>query len=122
MNAHDPADIETVAAELFFHWSQWDGHEEDDWEHPRPGCATCERAMAACQGAARSVLDALDLPGRERRAKAAALRDATDAWLWGGWDKALLPPPTEGIIPLAYAQRVGDWLRAYAARIAEADQ
>ena len=29
---------------------------------------------------ARAVLDALDLPGRERRAKADALREAADEW------------------------------------------
>jgi hypothetical protein len=60
--------------------------------------------------------DALD----RERAKAAgeALREAADAWTQGQWSDVLLPKPTPPAVPvIAYANGMGDWLRARAAAV-----
>lgn len=47
-----------------------------------------------------------------------ALRDAAGAWTQGQWSDVMLPKPTPPAVPvIAYANRMGDWLRARADRI-----
>jgi hypothetical protein len=48
-----------------------------------------------------------------------ALREAADAWTQGQWSDVMLPKPTPPAVPvIAYANRIGDWLRARADRVA----
>jgi hypothetical protein len=99
MTAHDERDVETVAEVLR-------GIARDDVGTLMPYWLTTARA----------VLDALDVPGIERRARAEALRDAADKWQWGQWaDVLVLKPPTRN--PIDNAQRVTDWLRHRAATL-----
>ena len=56
---------------------------------------------------------------REAEARAGALADAAKAWQQGQWSDVLLPKPTPPAVPvIAYANRVGDWLRDRADSIA----
>ena len=49
---------------------------------------------------------------REAAARAEALREAAEAWAHSEWSNVLLPKPTPPAVPvIAYANRVGDWLR-----------
>ena len=49
---------------------------------------------------------------REATARAEALREAAEAWAHSEWSNVLLPKPTPPAVPvIAYANRVGDWLR-----------
>lgn len=46
------------------------------------------------------------------------LRETADAWTQGAWSDVLLPKPTPPAVPvIAYANRVGDWLRERANQI-----
>lgn len=50
----------------------------------------------------------------------AALRETADAWTQGEWSNVMLPKPTPPAVPvIAYANRVGDWLRKRAAALTE---
>lgn len=52
------------------------------------------------------------LAGLLDEVRAEALREAADAWTQGQWSDVLLPKPTPPAVPvIAYANRVGDWLR-----------
>ncbi len=70
MTAHDPALVAKVAEAIDRHHSP----------HQTTGEAHTDEACLA-----RDVLDALDLPGIERRARAEALREAASGW-WDRWD------------------------------------
>ncbi len=68
------------------------------------------REMAA------AALDALDLPARDRRVKAQALRAVADDWKMGGWAGA--PRRADRVVErIANAQYVTDWLRRRADEI-----
>lgn len=55
----------------------------------------------------------------EARGAQAVLNEAADAWTQGAWSDVMLPKPTPPAVPvIAYSNRVGDWLRARAARVA----
>lgn len=95
MTAHDERDVQAVAEALieaaarahFDHshrGSRGIDGEDLTWadEVDAPYGKGAYRAMMRPVVAA--VLDALDLPGRERRAKAEALREAADDWNGGG--------------------------------------
>jgi len=49
-----------------------------------------------------------------------ALREAADRWTQGGWSDVMLPKPAMhgGTAVIAYSNRVGDWLRGRADRVA----
>ena len=84
----------------------------DEWI--AQGCPVAVSVAAA-------VVAALDLPGRDREASAKALEEAAQRWTWGKWSDVMLPKPTPPAVPvIAYANRVGDWLRDRADQI-EAD-
>lgn len=61
-----------------------------------------------------------DLIAKERAdAARAALNEAANKWTQGAWSDVMLPKPTPPAVPvIAYSNRVGDWLRSQAARIA----
>lgn len=63
-----------------------------------------------------------DVAAAARREGAAeALRQAADRWTQGAWSDVMLPKPTPPAVPvIAYANRLGDWLRARAERVAAA--
>lgn len=49
------------------------------------------------------------------QAQAEALRAAADRWTQGAWADVMLPKPAPPAVPvIAYANRMGDWLRARA--------
>jgi hypothetical protein len=96
MTAHDERDVETVAEALHA-----DACPGDPDEGEACGCGSYEREAAI-------VLDALDLPGRERRAKAEMLREAATM---------LSRLADHGADGEATPYETADWLRARAAEL-----
>ena len=95
---------------------EWDGAQGDDGSETdgQNDNAAAYRAHLA---------DALAplLAGWLAEARAEALREAADAWTQGQWSEVMLPKPAPPAVPvIAYANRVGDWLRDRAALDADA--
>jgi hypothetical protein len=71
---------------------------------------------------AEAVLASDWLAAHDKAIAAKALREAADAWTQGAWPGVMLPKPTPPAVPvIAYASRVGDWLRDRADRIEAED-
>lgn len=84
------------------------------------GLCDCDGFDSEDYDLAAAVLNALDVPALIAAAEHRALRDAADAWTQGQWSNVMLPKPTPPAVPvIAYANRVGDWLRARAASTGE---
>jgi hypothetical protein len=58
----------------------------------------------------------------EARIKAAAVREAADAWTHGEWANHLVTASDPAQIRIGSANRFGEWLRARAARIEAGEQ
>jgi len=60
------------------------------------------------------------LASHDREVAAGAIEAEADAWTQGRWSDVLLPKPTPPAVPvIAYANRMGDWLRDRAQAIRE---
>ena len=58
------------------------------------------------------------LAAHDAEVAARALQEVADAWTQGEWSDVMLPKPTPPAVPvIAYANRIGDWLRARADRM-----
>lgn len=63
------------------------------------------------------------LAAHDAEVAARALREAADAWTQGQWSDVMLPKPTSPAVPvIAYANRVGDWLRARAGAAGDGEE
>lgn len=87
-------------------------------------CWRCEDEGGDCETPFEALLAArIEALLAEARAEGAreALLDAADRWTQGGWADVMLPKPTPPAVPvIAYANRVGDWLRDRAEQTGDA--